>query len=179
MPDLREAPSPAPPNGVRIRTVGGRTVLRLKSWASDEQSAVIAGVELPEKVGATVPGALRVLCTGPSDWLLVAGQALSWPARGAIEADCARQSLAVADLSCGLSVFEIAGDRARDLLSKGCGLDLDRRVFAYPRCARTRFAQLAVVIDALEDPDSFDLYVATSQAHYLSEWLNAASWEFS
>lgn len=182
--------------GVRIRTVTGRAMLRLKSWTSGKsgtgklgpsdvtgarsgQSFAIAGVELPTKVGATVPGELRVLCTGPSDWLLVARQALSWPARGSIEADCARQGLAVVDLSSGLSVIEIEGGRGRDLLSKGCGLDLDRSAFVYPRSAGTRFAQVAVVIDALEDPDSFDLYVAASHTHYLKEWLNRAAAEFS
>jgi heterotetrameric sarcosine oxidase gamma subunit len=197
VPELREQQSLTHRNGgVYIRPVTGRTLLRVKSWTSGMsgtgksqssdvtgarpgQRFAIAGVELPAKVGATVPGELRVLCTGPSDWLLVARHALSWPARGSIEADCARQSLALVDLSSGLSVIEIEGDRARDLLSKGCGLDLDHSAFVYPRSARTRFAQLAVVIEALEDQDSFDLYVAASHAHYVNEWLNHAALEFS
>lgn len=197
MPELREPQQrPARPDGaVRISTATGRTMMHLRSWASGtsgqlappgaqaagrpDQRIVIAGLELPAKVGTTVPGELCVLCTGPSDWLLVARQALSWPARGLIEADCARQSLAVVDLSSGLSVIEIEGDRARDLLSKGCGLDLDRSAFVYPRCARTRFAQVAVLIDALEDPDSFDLYVAASHTHHLNDWLYHAALEFS
>jgi heterotetrameric sarcosine oxidase gamma subunit len=64
-------------------------------------------------------------------------------------------------------------------LSKGCGLDLDRSAFVYPRSARMRFAQLAVVIEALVDQDSFDLYVAASHAYYVNEWLNHAALEFS
>jgi len=42
-----------------------------------------------------------------------------------------------------------------------------------------RFAQLAVVIEALVDQDSFDLYVAASHAYYVNEWLNHAALEFS
>jgi heterotetrameric sarcosine oxidase gamma subunit len=196
VPELREPQSVTyRKSGLRIRPVMGRTLLRVKTWTSGMsgtsklrpsgvtgvppgQRFAIAGVELPARVGATVPGELSVLCTGPSDWLLVARQALSWPARGSIEADCAGQSLALVDLSSGLSVIEIEGGRARDLLSKGCGLDLDRSAFAYPRCARTRFAQLAVVVEALEDQDSLDLYVAASHAHYLNEWLNHGALEF-
>lgn len=185
MPELRESRTVVcPETGVRIRTLTGRTILRLKAWVSGTswpyaEPPEIAGHELPSKVGTSVRGELRVLCTGPSDWLVVAGGTLLWPARGAIEAHCARQSLAMVDLSSGLCVIEVAGSRARELLSKGCGLDLDRRAFLHPRCARTRFAQLAVTIDALEETDGFELYVASSHAQYLNEWLTAAMREFS
>ena len=166
---------------VRIRAVTGRTVLRLKSWAAGSaqtcQKIRIAGLDLPQEVGAVGAGELRALCTGPSDWLLVAPGSLSLPARGAIEADCVRECLALVDLSSGLSVLEVSGPGTRQVLAKGCGLDFDLRSFAHPQCTRTRLAQLAVVIDAHEGGDAFDLCVARSHASWLKEWLTDSALE--
>lgn len=157
---------------VRVRQVTGRSILRLKSWLPATETRVrVAGVELPTTVTATAAGELRALCTGASDWLLVSPGPLSEPARAQITAEGANQHLAVAELSAGLAVFEVSGPAARGVLAKGCGLDLDPQVFAYPKCARTRLAQLAVVIDALKNDEGFDLYVARSHGPWLSEWL--------
>jgi sarcosine oxidase subunit gamma len=67
---------------------------------------------------------------------------------------------------------------ARELLSKGCGLDLHPRFFAPDQCARTRFAQIPVVIDCLNGPSRFELYVARSHLSYLHSWLVDAAAEF-
>src|SRR5208283_444752 len=85
-------------SSVRIRVLAGRSVLRLRSWTSGLAPADamirIAGLDLPREVGAVAAGELRALCTGPSDWLLVAPGPLSLPARSAIERDSMRQGLA-------------------------------------------------------------------------------------
>lgn len=163
-------------DNVRIRILSGRSILRLKSWASGLAQADakirIAGLDFPTEVGAIAAGELRALCTGPSDWQLIAPGALSLPARGVIEEDCARQSIALVDLSSGLSVLEVSGPGTRGVLAKACGLDFEPRVFAFPRCARARLAQLAVVIDVHEGGDAVDLYVARSHASWLTEWLS-------
>lgn len=167
---------------MRVRDVPGRSILRLKSWTSVlgqvDLRMRIAGLDLPQEVGAIDVGELRALCTGPSDWLLVAPGLLSLPARGAIEADSVRQGLALVDLSSGLSVLEVSGPATRDVLAKGCGLDLDPQVFVPGGGARTRLAQIPVVIDFVQAPDRFELYVARSLTGYLREWLCDAVREF-
>ena len=169
-------------DSVRIRRVSGRTILRLKSWASglarSGPKIRVAGLDLPWEVGDTAAGELRALSTGPSDWLLVAPGPLSAPARRAIEADSARQGLALADLSSGLSALEVSGPAARDVLAKACGLDLGPKQFPGGRCARTRLAKLAVVIESHEGVDGFDVYVACSQSSWLHEWLTDSVLEF-
>ena len=168
---------------MRIRTVTGRSILRLRSWASGlahiDPKVIIAGLDLPREVGAIGAGEVRALCTGPSDWLLVAPGSLSLPARGAIEADCVRQGLGLVDLSSGLSVLEVSSPVARDVLAKGCGLDLHPHQFSVSQCAPTRFAQLSVIVDCLEPTPRFELYVARSYSHYLEAWLLDAALDVS
>jgi sarcosine oxidase subunit gamma len=65
------------------------------------------------------------------------------------------------DYSDRLAVIEVRGTAARALLSKGCGLDLSDRAFPARYCARTRFAQLAVILECLDD-SRFELTVARS-----------------
>lgn len=179
MPDAASSPLK---DRVRICQATGRSILRLKSWASGpaqvDANGRIAGLDLPREVGAIRTGELRALCLGPADWLLVAPGPLSLAARGAIEGDSVRQGLALVDLSAGLSVFEVSGPATREVLAKGCGLDFDLRVFAHRHCARTRFAQVAVVVDAREGADRFDLYVGRSHSSWLSEWLADSAVEF-
>jgi sarcosine oxidase subunit gamma len=64
------------------------------------------------------------------------------------------------------------------LLSKGCGLDLHPRSFPAGRCARTRFAQIPVVLDCPDEDSRFDMYAGRSYRQYLHEWLLDAAVEF-
>jgi heterotetrameric sarcosine oxidase gamma subunit len=64
------------------------------------------------------------------------------------------------------------------MLSKVCALDFERPAFAAGQCARTRFAQIQLIIDCIEDPGTFDLYVGRSCLRYLIDWLDDAAIEF-
>jgi sarcosine oxidase subunit gamma len=89
---------------------------------------------------------------------------------------------AVTDLTDGRAAFRVAGPSARDVLAKGCPLDLHARAFPPGRCAQSLLAKASVLIHlALDDPQagpSFDLYVARSFSHYLFSWLEDAGMEY-
>jgi len=89
------------------------------------------------------------------------------------------QNLALVDLTDGLVVFEVSGSAARDVLSKSCGLNFHPRRFCTGHCARSRFAQIPVVIDCTQDSGVFELYAPRSYAQYLKDWLDDASAEFA
>jgi sarcosine oxidase subunit gamma len=72
----------------------------------------------------------------------------------------------------------VRGSAARELLSKGCGLDLHPESFPAGHCARARFAQIPVVIECLEEPPRFEMTVARSYLQYLQSWLEDAAVEF-
>jgi sarcosine oxidase, subunit gamma len=164
----------------RITAVGYRTVLRLKSWqwrSAGGASVVLAGWELPTGVGEMGSGPMRALCVGLDEWLLISQELDSQVMRARLEPLLIAQCLALVDLTDALVAFEVQGAVARELLAKGCGLDLQQ--FSPGRCARTRFAQIPVTIQCLDEPMRFELLVARSYATYLRVWLIDAAMEFS
>jgi len=111
----------------------------------------------------------RALWLGPDQWLLI-GDGFS-------------EALAVAggfltDVSHGRAAVRIGGPRARELLAKGCSLDLHARVFRPGHCAQTSIARTSVLLHALGPDDGFDLYCARSYAQSLWHWLTEAAAEF-
>jgi sarcosine oxidase subunit gamma len=183
--DVRIAPRDAA--GVEVVSVRDITVLGLKVLLPQHKRGgeplTLGGLQLPAQVGATWPGtsplaATRVLCTSPGDWLLVSWEHPAAGLRQSIESNGGRQSLVSVDLSDGLAHLEVCGPAAGEVLSKGCGLDLHPSSFFAGRCARTRFAHIALVIECLA-PSRFALYVSRSYFHYLRAWLADAAVEFA
>jgi sarcosine oxidase subunit gamma len=167
---------------VQINPVSGRTWLRLKSWlpqyTTGGKPVALAGYELPSQVGATLSGAMHVLCVGPGEWLIASHGHTASALRERIEHDLQGNGLALVDLTDGLATLAVSGSLARELLSKGCGLDFHPRSFPPGQCARTRFAQIAVVIECLDAPARIELIVARSHVRYLRSWLADAAIEF-
>lgn len=95
--------------------------------------------------------------------------------RNVLAPQLAAQSLVLVDLTDGLVVLELSGTAARQVLATSCGLDLDGRAFAAGHCARTRLAQIPVVIDCVQDSGVFELYAPRSYGSYLEDWLLDAS----
>lgn len=184
MPDI-ERPGAATVDNrpLQISTGISRAALEIRSWLPEHHSGARAvsldGRELPRDVGATLPGPIHVLCLAPGQWLLVSDEqsASSIAERGA--ADLAAQGAVLVDMTDGIGVLDISGPLARDVLSKGCGLDLRPHAFPVGRCARTRFAQMAAIIDHVDDASSFRLYVARSYLRYLADWIEDAAVEFN
>lgn len=162
------------PPGVQITSVADRTILQFRSWLprqANRPPVVLAGKELPSQVGAMICGPTRVLCVGPQHWLLVSEEHGIEALRERIDSDLAAQGLVFADLTDGLFALELRGTAARELLSKGCGLDLHVSRFSEGQCTRTRFAQIAVTVACLDESPRFELFVARSHEHYLRDWM--------
>jgi sarcosine oxidase, subunit gamma len=112
----------------------------------------------------------RALWLGPDEWLIVGpddhreilGQALHDGLNGTVGS--------IVDVSANRTVLELAGPKARELLSHGVPIDLDARTFGPGRCAQTLLAKAQVVIERHHD-ELFHLYIRSSFAHYAAEWL--------
>lgn len=139
----------------------------------------VLGFALPLKANTVAEGdEVTALWLGPDEWLL-----LTPPDREARVAQALRDALrglfaAVTEVSGGQTVIRVRGDRARDVLSKGCSLDLHLRVFGPGRCAQTHVAKATVLIRPVDDSPSFDLIVRRSFAEYLALWLGDAAQEY-
>jgi sarcosine oxidase subunit gamma len=141
--------------------------------------AYLAGLPLPlEPNRAASMRTVRVLWLGPDEWLVTAPQGAVPELPTRIARATADLRAAVTDLSASRTIIEIAGPRARDLLQKGCGLDLHPRVFGPGQCAQTLFARLPVIIDQLSAAPAYRLYVRRSSARWLCDWLIDAAEEF-
>lgn len=167
---------------IQMTAVSGRTLLWLKSWLPEymngSRPVVLAGRELPSQVGSTSSESVHALCVGPGEWLTVSHERTASNLREHFAPDLTKHGLVLVDLTDGLAALEIRGSFARDVLSKGCGLDLHPRSFPAGRCARTRFAQIPLTIEYLDAPPRFELYVGRSHFRYLHAWLTDAAAEF-
>jgi sarcosine oxidase subunit gamma len=84
----------------------------------------------------------------------------------------------VVDQSHGRAVLRLAGPRARDVLAKGCRLDLHPRVFTPGMCAQTVIAQIGVLLHQSDEIPTYDLYVFSGHALDFLEWLTSGAGEF-
>jgi len=106
-----------------------------------------------------------LLSIGPSMWLLVAP---AGPPKELTTASATGGAFEVAlDVSHAYGCIEIAGDKASELLAKGCVLDLHLRHFPPGACAATGLWGIRTIIRHL--PDRFHVLVTRSYAHSL--WL--------
>jgi sarcosine oxidase subunit gamma len=72
----------------------------------------------------------------------------------------------------------LSGRHVRDVLAKGCALDLHPSVFGAGSCAQTTLARAGVVLLAGQNPSEFVVLVRLSFATYLADWLIDAAEEF-
>jgi sarcosine oxidase subunit gamma len=80
---------------------------------------------------------------------------------------------AAADVTDGLAVLDLRGERLPDLLAMGCALDLDPRSFGSDASARTLCANVPVVL--YRHGDGFRLHVDASTIGYFWTWLDQAA----
>jgi sarcosine oxidase subunit gamma len=124
----------------------------------------LPGLRLPLTPNrVTTAGDPRAMWLAPDEWLVLAPAGMSLEERpGRI------------DVSAHRTLLEIRGAGARDLLARGCPLDLDPRSFAADHCAQTLLARVDVILFRLEGPDAFGVLVRASFARYLVAWLQDA-----
>jgi sarcosine oxidase, subunit gamma len=77
------------------------------------------------------------------------------------------------------TTIRLSGPDARDVLAKGCSLDLHPTVFRKGTAAQTMLGQAGVVLIALDDAGTdYRILVRSSFARYLADWLIDAAEEF-
>jgi len=125
-------------------------------------------------------GAERAIWLGPDEWLLTSTahlpEVLTGPAREAVRP----LGGVVTDVSAQRIGIRLTGRRARDVLAKGCSIDLHPVVFGHGRAAQTSVGLAGVILLAMSDAgEEFLLLVRSSFAGYLADWLLDAAQEFS
>ena len=72
---------------------------------------------------------------------------------------------AAVDVGSGYTVVEISGERVRDVLARGCPLDLHPRMFKPGQCAQSHYFKSSIVLIPTGD-DAFEIVLRRSFADY-------------
>jgi len=149
---------------------------------SPEAEGFLAAVEqaisvsLPTEANTFVTAADRTaVWLGPDEWLLITPPDQQGGVEQALHAALTGQHVVVTDVSSGYASIEIGGAGARDLLAKGCTIDLHPRAFGVGRSAQTLLAKASVMILQTGEVPTFQITVRRSFAMYLWQWLADAA----
>jgi sarcosine oxidase, subunit gamma len=135
----------------------------------------VLGCRPPAKPNTVARGnGCDVLWLGPDEWLV-----RSNPQPAVLSAKLASalagQFASAVDVGSGYTVLMASGTKVRDLLARGCPLDLHPRVLAPGQCAQSHFFKAAIVLVPVGD-DSYELVVRRSFADYFVQiMLDAAA----
>ena len=118
----------------------------------------------------------RALWLGPDEWLVVGPDGQQQALEQALRAGLNGAFGSIVDVSANRTLLEIRGPKARELLAHGAPIDLDARSFGAGRSAQTLLAKAQVIIER-RDETAFHIYVRTSFASYVADWLLDAAAE--
>jgi sarcosine oxidase, subunit gamma len=144
------------------------------------------GVDLPAEPNtwlSTASGSNRsgqAVWLGPDEWLLTSTAETPEELEARVRAAVVPLGGSAADVSAQRITLRLRGTRVRDVLAKGCAIDLHPRVFGAGRSAQTTLRQAGVVLLALGDAgDDYLVLVRSSFAGYLADWLLDAALEYT
>ncbi|MDB5766776.1 MAG: soxG [Collimonas fungivorans] len=113
----------------------------------------------------------------PNEWLVQSKQ----PRLPALCADLAGalagQFASVVDVSSGNTSLVLSGEKAREVLRKGCPLDFHPAVFKLGQCAQSHFFKAGILLRPLAD-DAYELVIRRSFADYFGRILLDACQEY-
>jgi sarcosine oxidase subunit gamma len=154
-----------------------RTVLRLQLGARSQKTVAalrIAGRSLPVAMNTWMGDDPVFMRVAPDSWLVESALHEAADLLPAVRAGCGRRSYAVTDVSDTLVTIAVEGALAAALLARGCGLDLSPGASGSAACARTRLAQLPVVLRRVNS-ERFECLVDSSAAQWLFGWMEDAA----
>ncbi|NPT33162.1 sarcosine oxidase subunit gamma [Paraburkholderia xenovorans] len=157
--------------------LGERPFLELVNVRGDTRDAAfvrafesVIGCRPPEKTNTVARGnGYDVLWLGPDEWLArsaVAHDATrTAPLQAKLGAAFAGVFASAVDIGSGYTVLEISGTRTREVLSRGCPLDLHPQLFGEGQCAQSHYFKASITL-LPTGANSFDIVVRRSFADY-------------
>ena len=125
----------------------------------------------------TSAGERHAVWLGPDEFLVLCEAGKDEDLTRAIQTALGSRHSAVTNISDALAAFHLKGAAVRQVLAKGCSLDLHPDSFLSGDAAQTLLSHAAVTIMALAE-DEFIVICRTSFASYLHDWLCDAALEY-
>jgi len=144
------------------------------------RASAILGLDLPTTPSTYVSDdGLTAIWMGPDEWLITAGTRSAAELETQLRAAVSEDGGAAIDVSAQRTTLRLSGPDARDVLAKGCSLDLHPTVFRKGTAVQTMLGLAGVVLIALDDAGTdYRILVRASFARYLADWLIDAGEEF-
>lgn len=162
---------------LRLTVLPSRSVIMLRLAGQVPKgigTLKIAGRPVPQAMN-TWGGDDPVICRiAPDTWLLLSALHEAPELLDAVRTACRKRSCAITDLSDAYVTLALDGTRAASVLARGCGIDFAPAAFGPEACARTRLAQLPVVVRRVT-AERFECVVDRSAAQYLFDWMQDAA----
>ena len=125
----------------------------------------------------TTAGERHAVWLGPDEFMIICESGKDEELASTIHTSFGSLHSAVTNITDALAAFHLKGAAVRQVLAKGCALDLHLNSFTSGDAAQTLVAHAAVTIMALAD-DEFIVICRTSFASYLHNWLVDAALEY-
>lgn len=149
--------------------------LRL-DWRNEAAASAVAaalGAALPGPNAWVAAGAAQILWQAYDEWLILTADGRQRALAASLRSTLAEAHHAVTDVTDLRAVFRLQGTHARDVLQKGCAVDLHPRAFGPSSCVTTALARVRVTLRQVET--AYEIFVERSYAAYLRDWLADAA----
>ena len=169
------------PDTVGIAVEPFVAMVDVRLGAVGAEASAVLGVDLPTAPNTWVPtGTGGAVWLGPDEWLLTSSTEAPEDLEARVCAAVLPLGGSATDVSAQRIGLRLTGARVRDVLAKGCSIDLHPRVFGRGSSAQTALGQAGIVLLALSDTgDDHLVLVRSSFAGYLADWLLDAALEFT
>jgi sarcosine oxidase subunit gamma len=158
------------------------TMVNLRVAPSSEAAQRIEttlGAPLPQQCGRTsTSGGHTIAWLGPDEWLVLSeadAPTLVAELRAALGPDPG----SAVDVSANRTTLELGGPSARQVLEKGCPLDLHPRSFGPGQAISTTVGPVPVLLWQTNNAPTYRLLPRSSFADYLARWLIDAMGEYA
>ncbi len=155
----------------------GKLNLRAKTSAGKAVKLVTGCTFPPNANRFTQAGERRVIWLGPDEFLIICEPRKEEALLGTLDVELQSLHYSATNITDALTAFQLKGPACRQVLSKGCAIDLHPKYFDTGDCAQTLLSNTAITLLVISD-DEFLVLCRTSFAYYLSKWLLDAALEY-
>ena len=121
---------------------------------------------------------VRVIWLGPDEWLILTDVTELDSLKDDLTRALIKSHSALVDVSDNSTIIEIKGRYSREVLMKGCSLDIYPSVFQTGCSAQTDLGLANIILLKTSDDPVYQIIVRASFASYLWDWLVDAAHEF-
>ena len=163
---------------LEISEVKNLTIIQLVQYKKSKiqpNTIKVENLDLPlENPKVTANKETRILWSAPRTWLIISNKK---NIINNIKDKCDHENFAVTDISHSRAVIQIKGLQAKEVLKKGCPININE--IQVNNCAGTVFNGITVVVDFVNNnPDTFNLLALRSFGETFYHHITDAALEF-